>query len=85
MWQQIPMPRYYFDTQDGDYILCDDDGVELPGLDMARAEAARTVAEMARDILPGQECREIAVEVLDEARRPLFRAALWFEIEKLAS
>jgi hypothetical protein len=24
-------------------------------------------------------------EVLDEARRPLFRAALWFEIEKLAS
>ena len=79
------MPRYYFDTRDGNDVLCDDEGLELPGLDIARAEAARTVAEMARDRLPGEECREIAVEVLDEARRPLFRAALWFEIEKLAS
>ncbi len=78
------MPRYYFDTRDDDYFLRDEEGVELADVAIARAEAARTLAEIARDVLPGSERREIAVDVRDGTEQPLFRAVLLFGIEGLA-
>jgi hypothetical protein len=39
---------------------------------------------MAKDVLPGSVRREIAIEVSDETRLPLLRAALAFEVERLA-
>jgi uncharacterized protein DUF6894 len=78
------MPRYYFDHRDGDTFLSDDEGLELDGIETARDEATRALAGMAKDALPGSVRREIAIEVRDEASRPVLRAALWFEVQTLA-
>ena len=74
------MPRYYFDIQDGDLFTPDDDGVELEGVEAARDEAARTLGEMARDVLPGTARRVLKVEVRNEAKQPLLEARLMFEV-----
>jgi hypothetical protein len=39
--------------------------------------------EAARDELPGENRRNLAIEVLDQDRRPLFRPALRFEVHDL--
>jgi hypothetical protein len=43
------MPRYYFDLRDGDEFAVDDEGVELRDIDLVQEEAARSLADMARD------------------------------------
>jgi aspartate oxidase len=77
-----PMPRYFFDTMDSGRLICDESGVELPSIQAARAEAALSLADIARDMSPDDH-REVVVEVSDGEGCPLFRAALYFEIEDL--
>jgi hypothetical protein len=77
-----PMPRYFFDTMDSGTFISDESGIELPSIQAARAEAARSLADIARDMSPDDR-REVVVEVSDEEGCPLFRAALYFEIEDL--
>jgi hypothetical protein len=60
------MPRYYFDTRDGSEFVRDDIGIELDGVEAARDEATRGLADFARDALPGSVRRELAVECRDE-------------------
>jgi hypothetical protein len=43
------MRRYYFDTQNGDGLTVDDEGVEFPDLDAAKQEAALALADMVLD------------------------------------
>jgi hypothetical protein len=43
------MPRYYFDLRDGDDLAVDEEGVELQDIELVREEAARSLADMARD------------------------------------
>jgi hypothetical protein len=76
------MPRYSFDTRDGEFIR-DEDGMELDGIDAARDEATRGLADFAKDALPGSVRRELAVEVRDEWDRYVLRASLWFEVALL--
>jgi hypothetical protein len=78
------MPRYYFDTRDSEKFIPDEVGIILSSIEAARDEAARGLAEMARDVLPGKLRRELAVEVRDEEKRPVLRASLWFEVQTLA-
>ncbi len=68
------MPRYYFNVRDGHELDEDDEGVELPDLETARAEAEATVAEL-RDEL-GAEGEGIQLEITDEEGRRLFTMAL---------
>jgi Domain of unknown function (DUF6894) len=79
------MPRYFFDTRDGDLFIRDDDGIEFDSIEQARDEATRGLADMARDAIPGEIRRELAVEVSDFRRNPLLRASLWFEVQVLAA
>jgi len=79
------MPRYFFDTRDGDSFIRDDDGIDFDGIEQARDEATRGLADMARDAIPGKIRRELAVEVSDFRRNPLLRASLWFEVQVLAT
>jgi dihydroxyacetone kinase len=76
------MPRYFFDTMDSGRLICGESGVELPSIQAARAEAALSLADIARDMSPDDR-REVVVEVSDEDGCPLFRATLYFEIEDL--
>lgn len=78
------MPRYYFDQRDGDTLISDEEGLEFDGIKAVRDEATRALAGIAKDELPGSVRREIAIEVRDEASRPVLRAALWFEVQTLA-
>ncbi len=60
------MPRYFFDTRDGDRLERDDDGLDLESSEQARQEAERALADLARDVLPDGDMRELEIEVRDE-------------------
>ena len=74
------MARYYFDTRENGNLITDEIGVDLPGIEAARNEAARSLAELALDVLPSTVRKELAVEVRDESH-PVVRATLTFEAE----
>lgn len=69
---------YFFDTRDDDNFTEDDVGLELPDMEAVKAEAARALAEMARDVIPERWERELAVEVRD-ALGPVLKALLRFQ------
>jgi hypothetical protein len=77
------MPHFYFDTRDGDDLIRDEIGLELVGIEQARDEATRGIADLARDALPGSVRRELSVQVRDHANRDVLRASLWFEVAVL--
>ena len=63
------MPRFYFDVAGGADILLEDDAVELPSLEAARAEAMMMAAEMAKE--GGAAPKDIAIAIRDERRETL--------------
>ena len=79
------MPHYFFDTRDNSDLIRDETGLDLDGLEAARDEATRGLADLAKDTLPGAIRRELAVEVRDEGDHEVLRAALWFEVAVLAA
>jgi hypothetical protein len=62
------MPRYFFNIRDGYDVDEDEEGIELPDLDAARAEALATVEEL-RDELA--DAGNIELEITDETGRRL--------------
>lgn len=77
------MPLYFFDSRDNDIFIEDDVGIEFSDLEAVKVEAARALGEMARDVLPGSEMRDLAIEARDEWR-PVLKAQLHFEAIVLA-
>jgi hypothetical protein len=73
------MPRYYFDFRNDHACTFDEVGVILDGIGTARDQAARRLAECARDILPGTDRRVLAIEVRDEAKQPVLELRLVFD------
>jgi hypothetical protein len=74
---------YYFDTRDNGMFIEDDVGLELPNLAAVKRQAALSLAELARDVLPGCLKRVLAVEVRS-AFQPILRDVLTFEAVILA-
>jgi hypothetical protein len=61
-------PGYYFDIRDHAGFSADDEGVELPDIKSAGAEAAISLAAMDRDaVCPGEAGQEVALQ--REAKR----------------
>jgi hypothetical protein len=77
------VPRYFFDTIDNDQRTTDEAGLDLTDREAMRRVAVETLPHMALDALPDGAVHEFAVEVRDEAGRPVFRAALSFRSEWL--
>ena len=75
---------YFFDTRDNETFIEDDVGVECADLKAVKALAALSLAEVARDVLPGSIKRVLSVEVRD-AIQPILRDVLTFEAVALAS
>ena len=75
--------RYFFDTRDNGAFIEDELGIELASLDAVKAQAALSLAELARDVLPGSIRRVLSVEVRD-AIQPILRDVLTFEAIVLA-
>jgi hypothetical protein len=76
------VPRYYFDEYDGETVTQDDEGLELDGIEAARAEARKALPDIARDVLPEDgDRRTMVVKVRDEAGKVLITATLSLLIE----
>ena len=77
------MPRYYFDTHDGNRLVPDEEGLDLDNIEAARMEAQRGIATMAGDVFPDGDHREIVVTVRDGSG-PVLRVRLLLVVESLA-
>jgi uncharacterized protein DUF6894 len=72
------MTRYYFDIRDGEAFYADDEGMELVDQTAAEIEAAKSLADMAKDLSPLDERHHMAIEVRTNAGA-VFQAAFIFE------
>jgi hypothetical protein len=72
------MPLYFFDTRDNEDFIEDDEGVDYPDLEAVKVAAAKALAELARDVIPGSLQRKLSVEVRDELG-PVLVAVMTFE------
>lgn len=71
------MPKFFFHIHD-DVVIRDDEGLELPDTDAARAEAVRGIRAMICDqVMKGRLALHHRVNVEDEAGAPVL--ALAFE------
>ena len=68
------MPRYYFDVRDGQDLFVDEDGMDLPDMDSAIAEARRALADMVRDNLRTERADAISIAIRDGAEGPVVLA-----------
>jgi hypothetical protein len=78
------MPRFFFDIHDGEAFTPDHVGVELKGLEAAKAEAKKTLPDIAKDEMPDGDRRDFVVIVKDEAGRELVRVTLSLAVENLS-
>jgi hypothetical protein len=62
------MPRFYFNIRDGYDVDEDEEGIELPDLEAARAEALATVEELREELA---DAGNIELEIVDETGRRL--------------
>ena len=72
------MPHYFFDTRDNDTFVEDEEGITYPDLESVKIVAAKSLAELAREVIPGSLQRVLAVEVRD-ALGPVLKAMMHFE------
>ena len=60
------MPVYYFHVRDGELLLEDKDGTNLPNMDAALAEARASAREIAADSLKANEAIDSRkIEIVD--------------------
>jgi hypothetical protein len=69
---------YFFDTRDNGTFIEDDVGIDCADLDSVKRQAALSLAELARDVLPESIERVLSVEVRD-ATQPVLKDVLTFE------
>ncbi|AWM08808.1 DUF6894 family protein [Bradyrhizobium symbiodeficiens] len=78
------MPRYYFDLLDDNGVARDEEGLELSSPRAVQAEAAKSLADMAREGVmsaPSAGARQrMAIDVRD-ARGPVMQVTFSFSIE----
>ena len=76
------MPRYYFDLKEGLEVIPDEEGMELSTLARVQEEAARSLADMARDTARRAhdgEAYALAIEVRDDDG-PVLQAQFTFNL-----
>jgi hypothetical protein len=79
------MAWYYFDSRDNDEVVVDDVGLEVAGLEAVKVLAAKSLAELALDVLPGTSKRCLGVDVPDEQSCPVLTTELTFQARILAA
>ena len=72
--QLFVVPRFFFDTYDGDLFIPDETGLGPEGLKAVKDEAQRTLREMAWDELPDSEQRCFIVSVRNDAGQNVLQA-----------
>jgi hypothetical protein len=77
------MPRYFFDTHDGEHFTPDYTGVELESLQAAKDEAKKTLPDIVKDELPDGDRRTFVVVIKDEVGHELLQVTLSLAVERL--
>jgi hypothetical protein len=75
------MPRFFFDIHDGEDFTPDRQGVELDGLEAAKAEAKKTLPEIVKDEMPEGDRRDFTVDVKSAAGQIVWRVTLSLVVE----
>ena len=70
------MPRFFFDTYDGDFFAPENEGQDLEGIEAAKLIAQEALPDMASDKLPDGDQRVFIVSVRDEAGQVVLRVSL---------
>lgn len=74
------MAYYYFHTRDNGETTEDDIGLDLPDFSAVKVVAAKSLAELALDVLPGSEERCLGVEVDDAHDQRVLTTELLFKV-----
>lgn len=74
------MPKFYFDTQEGDDALIDNEGLELPDLEAVKGEVGLALADFARGVMPGAR-RLLTIKVRDAQSRRVLSTAVIFDVQ----
>ena len=77
------MPHYHFNIHDGENQCLDLDGTELPDMNAVRAEAARDLYELAKEMLPIAGRRDFSLSVTDGAGTVILQEILSVTVERL--
>jgi hypothetical protein len=79
------MRRYYFDLRDGGVLVEDEEGIELPDIESVQEEAARSLVDIAKDMVRGNgdssPWHRMVIEVRDD-NGPVLRAKFTFEMDE---
>jgi len=78
------MPRYYFDMRVGDESAPDEQGMELHTMQAVQEEAARSLADMARDAIrrsPNGAEHRMSMDIRDDAG-PVMQVKFTFEVHQ---
>jgi hypothetical protein len=75
------MPRFFFDTHDGEDFTPDPQGVELEGLEAAKEEAKKTLLDILKDEMPDGDRRDFTVDVKNAAGQIVWRVTLSLVVE----
>ena len=78
------MPRFFFDIHDGKNFTSDRQGMELEGLEAAKAEAKKALPDIVRAALPDGDRRDFTVDVKDAAGQIVWRVTLSLVVESPA-
>jgi hypothetical protein len=77
------MPRYYFDTDDGQHFIEGQEGFDLYGLKEARLQAQAALADIARDHVPGDgDQRTMTCRVRAESGKIVLLASVVLMIQE---
>jgi hypothetical protein len=79
------MTRYYFDLVDDDGLFIDEEGLEFSDLRAVQAEAAKSLADMAREAVHASPClsnRHMTVDVRDKVGA-VMQVRFNFQFEKM--
>jgi hypothetical protein len=78
--------RYFFDLRKGDEVAIDEEGVELPTIEAVQEEAARSLADVARDAVHNAHKNgaghQMSIEVRDE-QGAVLQAKFTFDLTRL--
>lgn len=70
------MPTFFFDIHDGTGPVADVEGSTLANIGAAQLEATETLTQMARELFPGNDEKQISIDVRDEDGNALLTVAL---------
>ncbi|RUW81537.1 MAG: hypothetical protein E5V52_02075 [Mesorhizobium sp.] len=86
-YKHAPMPRFYFDSNDGTVLTRDSEGLEFANADDARKALQHFLMSIVRNSRLPEDDERFAMWVIlrDETGKPLTQAIAEFEIREISN